>query len=149
MVATGNTDSFGRNAMEGRKMARIGQIAYAALAMALVSTPAFAQEGGGLDLMEMFSQMGMVAMAMGDDRPVHRRHGIDVKIAGRAIQPGIGRPEKIGEFQWVRRDRGRNRGRDMDKSAWGGRFPVAMKLATSPDHFSGKNGPCFWNNEIF
>jgi hypothetical protein len=44
MVSTGNTDYFGRNAMEGRKMGRFGRIAYAALAMAMVSTPAFAQE---------------------------------------------------------------------------------------------------------
>ena len=50
--------------MEGRKMGRIGRIAYAGLAMALISTPAFAQEGGGLDLIEMFEQMGAVAMAI-------------------------------------------------------------------------------------
>jgi high-affinity Fe2+/Pb2+ permease len=64
MSSTGNTDYFGRNAMEGRKMGQIGRIAYAGLAMALVSTPAFAQEGGGLDLVEMFEQMGAVAMAI-------------------------------------------------------------------------------------
>ena len=50
--------------MEGRKMGRIGRIAYAGLAMALISSPAFAQEGGGLDLIEMFEQMGAVAMAI-------------------------------------------------------------------------------------
>jgi biopolymer transport protein ExbB/biopolymer transport protein TolQ len=50
--------------MEGRKMGQIGRIAYAGFAMALVSTPAFAQEGGGLDLVEMFEQMGAVAMAI-------------------------------------------------------------------------------------
>ena len=49
MVATGNTDYFGRTAMEGRKMGRFGRITYAGLAMALVSTPAFAQEAGGLE----------------------------------------------------------------------------------------------------
>ena len=32
--------------------------------MALVSTPAFAQEAGGLDLIEMFEQMGTIAMAI-------------------------------------------------------------------------------------
>ena len=50
--------------MEGRKMGRFGRIAYAGLAMALVSTPAFAQEAGGLDLIEMFEQMGAIAMAI-------------------------------------------------------------------------------------
>jgi biopolymer transport protein ExbB len=50
--------------MEGRKMGQIGRIAYAGLAMAFVSTPAFAQEGGGLDLVEMFEQMGSVALAI-------------------------------------------------------------------------------------
>ena len=50
--------------MEGWKMARIGRIGYAGLAMALVSTPAFAQEGGGLDLVEMFESMGPVAIAI-------------------------------------------------------------------------------------
>jgi biopolymer transport protein ExbB len=50
--------------MEGRKMGQIGRIAYAGLAMAFVSTPAFAQEGGGLDLVEMFEQMGSVAMGI-------------------------------------------------------------------------------------
>ena len=64
MVSTGNTDYFGRDAMEGRKMGRFGRIAYAGLAMALVSTPAFAQEAGGLDLIEMFEQMGTIAMAI-------------------------------------------------------------------------------------
>ena len=64
MFSTGNTDFFGRDAMEGRKMGQIGRIAYAGLAMAFVSTPAFAQEGGGLDLVEMFEQMGSVAMGI-------------------------------------------------------------------------------------
>ena len=50
--------------MEGRKMGQIGRIAYAAGAMALVSSPAFAQEGGGLDLVEMFESMGPVAIAI-------------------------------------------------------------------------------------
>lgn len=64
MFSTGNTVSFGRIAMEGRKMGQIGRIAYAGLAMAMISTPAFAQEGGGLDLVEMFEQMGPTAMGI-------------------------------------------------------------------------------------
>ena len=48
--------------MERRKL---GQIAVAGLGMFLLSTPAFAQEGGaGLDLVEMFEQMGPTAMAI-------------------------------------------------------------------------------------
>ena len=43
---------------------RIGQIAFAGLGVLLVSTPAFAQEGGGLDFIEMFEQMGPMAMAI-------------------------------------------------------------------------------------
>ncbi len=43
---------------------RIGQIAFAGLGALLVSTPAFAQEGGGIDFIEMFEQMGPVAMAI-------------------------------------------------------------------------------------
>jgi biopolymer transport protein ExbB/biopolymer transport protein TolQ len=52
--------------MEGRKLGQFGRIAWAGLGMALVSTPAFAQEaaGGGLDLVEMFEQMGPTAMAI-------------------------------------------------------------------------------------
>ena len=52
--------------MEVRKIVRIGQIACAALVMALVSTPAFAQEApaGGLDLMELIESMGPTAMAI-------------------------------------------------------------------------------------
>jgi biopolymer transport protein ExbB/biopolymer transport protein TolQ len=43
-------------------MRRLGQIAGGALALVLMSSSAFAQEGGGgVDLIEMFSQMGMVA----------------------------------------------------------------------------------------
>ena len=41
---------------------------------------------------------GMVAMAMGDDRAVHRRHRIDKEIARRAIKPGFGRAQQVGEF---------------------------------------------------
>jgi biopolymer transport protein ExbB len=44
--------------MEVRKISRI---ACAGLGMLAVSTPAFAQEGGGLNLVEMFEQMGPVA----------------------------------------------------------------------------------------
>jgi biopolymer transport protein ExbB/biopolymer transport protein TolQ len=52
--------------MEGRKLGQIGRIAGAGLAMVLLSTPAFAQEAaaGGLDLVEMFEQMGPTAMAI-------------------------------------------------------------------------------------
>lgn len=51
--------------MEGRQMLKVGQIAGAALALVLVSSPVFAQEGGaGLDLIEMFSQMGYMAWAV-------------------------------------------------------------------------------------
>jgi len=49
--------------MEGRKVS-FGRIAGAAFALMLVSTPAFAQEGGGLDLIEMFEQMGPAAWAV-------------------------------------------------------------------------------------
>ena len=47
--------------MERRKL---GRIAVAALGVMLLSTPAFAQEGGGLDLVQMFEQMGPTAMAI-------------------------------------------------------------------------------------
>ncbi len=52
--------------MEGRKLGQIGRIAGAGLAMVLLSTPAFAQEGAGagLDLVQMFEQMGPTAMAI-------------------------------------------------------------------------------------
>jgi biopolymer transport protein ExbB/TolQ len=41
---------------------KISQVAYAGLGMlALAATPAFAQEGGGLDLIGMFEQMGTIA----------------------------------------------------------------------------------------
>jgi len=50
--------------MEGRKI-QFGRIAGAGFAMLLLSTPAFAQEGGGgIDLVDMFSQMGAAAMAV-------------------------------------------------------------------------------------
>lgn len=49
--------------MEGRKI-QFGRIAGAGFAMLLMSTPAFAQEGGGIDLVDMFSQMGAAAMAV-------------------------------------------------------------------------------------
>jgi biopolymer transport protein ExbB len=49
--------------MEGRKL-QFGRIALAAVALMLVSTPAFAQEGGGLDLVDMFEQMGPAAWAV-------------------------------------------------------------------------------------
>lgn len=47
--------------MEGRKL---GRIAVAGLGMMLLSTPAFAQEGAGLDLVEMFEQMGPTAIGI-------------------------------------------------------------------------------------
>jgi len=49
--------------MKARQMRSLVQTAGVALALVLMSSPAFAQEGGGggLDLIEMFSQMGMVA----------------------------------------------------------------------------------------
>ena len=50
--------------MEGRKMGQIGRSHMPDSAIGFVSTPAFAQEGGGLDLIEMFEQMGTVAMAI-------------------------------------------------------------------------------------
>ena len=49
--------------MEGRKI-QFGRIAGAAFAMMLISVPAFAQEGGGLDLVDMFEQMGTAAWAV-------------------------------------------------------------------------------------
>ncbi len=49
--------------MKGRQIRNLGLTAGSALALVLMSAPAFAQEGGGggLDLIEMFSQMGMIA----------------------------------------------------------------------------------------
>ena len=49
--------------MDVRKL-QFGRIAGAAFALMLVSSPAFAQEGGGLDLIEMFEQMGPAAWAV-------------------------------------------------------------------------------------
>ena len=49
--------------MEGRKI-QFGRIAGAAFAMMLISVPAFAQEGGGLDLVDMFYSMGPAAIAV-------------------------------------------------------------------------------------
>jgi len=50
-------------AMEGRKL-QFGRIAGAGVAMVLLSTPAFAQEAAGLDLIDMFEQMGPAAIAV-------------------------------------------------------------------------------------
>ena len=47
--------------MGARKMRQVGRIACGAVGALLLSTPAFAQEGGGLDLIDMFSQMGPLA----------------------------------------------------------------------------------------
>jgi biopolymer transport protein ExbB/biopolymer transport protein TolQ len=51
--------------MEGRKI-QFGRIAAAGFAMLLMSAPAFAQTegGGGLDLIDMFEQMGPAAIAV-------------------------------------------------------------------------------------
>ena len=51
--------------MEGRKI-QFGRIAGAGFAMLLMSAPAFAQTegGGGLDLVDMFNQMGPAALAV-------------------------------------------------------------------------------------
>jgi len=50
--------------MEVRKIQQIGRIAFAGLGAVMVSSPAFAQEGGGLDLIGMFQTMGSVAWAV-------------------------------------------------------------------------------------
>jgi Na+/H+ antiporter NhaD/arsenite permease-like protein len=47
--------------MNVRKIGRIAAVAAGAL---LLSSPAFAQEGGGIDFIEMFEQMGAVAIAI-------------------------------------------------------------------------------------
>ena len=51
--------------MRARKMRQLGQIACGALGVVLFSAPAFAQEGSGLNLVDMFAQMGVVAPAFG------------------------------------------------------------------------------------
>ena len=50
--------------MEGRQILKLGQTAGAALVLVLMSSPAFAQEGAGLDLIGMFAQMGVIAWAV-------------------------------------------------------------------------------------
>ncbi|MGE0447215.1 MAG: MotA/TolQ/ExbB proton channel family protein [Vicinamibacterales bacterium] len=50
--------------MEVRKMRQFGQVAIAAVGLMAVSTPAFAQEGGGLNLVDLFAQMGPVAIGV-------------------------------------------------------------------------------------
>ena len=51
--------------MEVRKMRQFGQVAFAGLGLMLASSPAFAQEGGGgINLVDLFSQMGPVAIAV-------------------------------------------------------------------------------------
>jgi biopolymer transport protein ExbB/biopolymer transport protein TolQ len=51
--------------MEARKMRQFGQVSGAALALVLMSSPAFAQEGGGgLNLIDMFSSMGPTAIGV-------------------------------------------------------------------------------------
>ena len=47
--------------MNVRMMRQIGQIAGTALGLVLLSSPAFAQEGAGLNLIDMFAKMGLVA----------------------------------------------------------------------------------------
>ena len=50
--------------MEVRKIRRIAQIASAGLGMVALSTPAFAQGAGGLNLIEIAQNMSGVAMAV-------------------------------------------------------------------------------------
>jgi biopolymer transport protein ExbB/TolQ len=50
--------------MKGRKLVHVGRVVIAGLGMVLMSTPAFAQGGGGLDLVELFNSMGPTAMAI-------------------------------------------------------------------------------------
>ena len=51
--------------MEARKMRQFGQVTGAALALVLMSSPAFAQEGGAtLNLMDMFASMGPTAIGV-------------------------------------------------------------------------------------
>ncbi len=50
--------------MEGRNIRQFGKVAVAGLGLMLASSPAFAQEGGGINLVDLFSQMGPVAIAV-------------------------------------------------------------------------------------
>ena len=51
--------------MEVRKMRQIGQVAVAGLGLMVASTPAFAQDhGGGLNLVDLFAQMGPIAIGV-------------------------------------------------------------------------------------
>jgi type IV secretory pathway VirB2 component (pilin) len=51
--------------MEARKMRQFAQVSGAALALVLMGSPAFAQEGGaGLNLIDMFSSMGPTAIGV-------------------------------------------------------------------------------------
>jgi len=51
--------------MEARNMRQFGQVTGGALALVLLGTPAFAQEGGaGLNLIDMFSSMGPTAIGV-------------------------------------------------------------------------------------
>ena len=51
--------------MEARKMRQFGQVTGAAIALVLMSSPAFAQEGGAtLNLMDMFASMGPTAIGV-------------------------------------------------------------------------------------
>jgi biopolymer transport protein ExbB/biopolymer transport protein TolQ len=51
--------------MEVRKMRQAGQVACGVAGAMALTTPAFAQElGGGIDLVDMFSQMGLLAWAV-------------------------------------------------------------------------------------
>jgi biopolymer transport protein ExbB/TolQ len=49
--------------MEGRNIRQFGQVAVAGLGVMLASSPAFAQEGG-LNLVDLFSQMGGIAIGV-------------------------------------------------------------------------------------
>jgi biopolymer transport protein ExbB len=58
------TRTFLEDAMQGRKLGQMGRIAGAGLGIVLMSTPAFAQMEGGLDMIELFEQMGPTALAI-------------------------------------------------------------------------------------
>ena len=49
------------------------------------------------------SGAGVVRMAMRDHGPLHRAHGIDVEIAGRAIKPRRARLEQVLRLHGLRR----------------------------------------------
>jgi biopolymer transport protein ExbB/biopolymer transport protein TolQ len=50
--------------MEVRKIRQFGQVAFAGVGLVLASSPAFAQEAGGLNFIDMFQSMGPIALAV-------------------------------------------------------------------------------------